>query len=277
MTPAETSIFDTITGLPVHPLVVHFAVVLLPLAALVQIALVFLPRWRARYAMPTLLVLAAGTAAAFAAKESGEALARRMGTPASHAFWGDVTPIVALALLVVTAVWWWLQRRDAAAAARSGGAGAGLPTVVSGGLSAALALAAVVLSVIVGHTGATAAWAGRLDTTATTEPAAAATTTPAATTAASKASSTRPATTTSTAQALTMALVSQHNTASSCYAAVDGYVYDLTAWIAAHPGGAGAIKSMCGTDATTAFHDQHGTERQPASRLATFKLGKLAA
>ena len=47
--PLESDFFGFIAGLPVHPLVVHAAVVLLPLAALVLILLVFVPAWRTRF------------------------------------------------------------------------------------------------------------------------------------------------------------------------------------------------------------------------------------
>ena len=43
------SLFDTIAGLPVHPLVVHFAVVLLPLATAGVIASALVPKIRTRY------------------------------------------------------------------------------------------------------------------------------------------------------------------------------------------------------------------------------------
>lgn len=58
MTTLELNIFDTITGLPVHPLVVHFAVVLLPLAALALVILVIVPRWADRFGWVTLAALA---------------------------------------------------------------------------------------------------------------------------------------------------------------------------------------------------------------------------
>jgi hypothetical protein len=44
-------VFDAIAGLPVHPLVVHFAVVLLPLAALGLIVLVIVPSWADRFGL----------------------------------------------------------------------------------------------------------------------------------------------------------------------------------------------------------------------------------
>jgi len=51
---------------------------------------------------------------------------------------------------------------------------------------------------------------------------------------------------------------------------------DLTNWISSHPGGAGAITSLCGTDGTASFKGQHGGSGQPASRLAGYLLGPLA-
>lgn len=74
----------------------------------------------------------------------------------------------------------------------------------------------------------------------------------------------------------TMDQVRANNTPSRCWSVIDSKVYDLTKWINSHPGGAGAITSLCGTDGTAAFKGQHGGEGQPASRLAGFLLGPLA-
>ena len=54
----DSGLFSTIAGLPLHPLVVHLAVVVLPASALALVALVLVPRWRARYATLTQLVKA---------------------------------------------------------------------------------------------------------------------------------------------------------------------------------------------------------------------------
>ena len=77
------------------------------------------------------------------------------------------------------------------------------------------------------------------------------------------------------ASGYTMADVAKHATRSSCWTAVNGNVYDVTAWISQHPGGANAILSMCGKDGSAAFNDQHGGQRRPASELASFKIGAL--
>lgn len=73
----------------------------------------------------------------------------------------------------------------------------------------------------------------------------------------------------------TMAQVATHNSASSCYTAINGSVYDLTSFIYKHPGGPGAILSLCGTDGTAAFMAQHGGQGRPERELATLKIGTL--
>lgn len=82
--------------------------------------------------------------------------------------------------------------------------------------------------------------------------------------------------TTQTAGTYTMAQVKTHNSSTSCYSAINGSVYDLTQWIGNHPGGAGAILSLCGKDGTQAFEQKHGGERRPESELASLKIGTLA-
>jgi hypothetical protein len=73
----------------------------------------------------------------------------------------------------------------------------------------------------------------------------------------------------------TMAQVRANNTAKSCWTAIDGYVYNLTNWISAHPGGSGAILFLCGTDGTNAFKAQHENQTKPAIRLDGYRIGPL--
>lgn len=80
-----------------------------------------------------------------------------------------------------------------------------------------------------------------------------------------------------TTQALyTMDQVRANNSNSSCWTVIDGYVYDLTRWISAHPGGPGVIRSLCGVDGTSSFKAQHENQRNPAQRLSSYLLGPLS-
>jgi hypothetical protein len=66
--------FDEIFGLPAHPLIIHFAVVLTPLLAAASVAYTALHRWRPLLAWAVVLLSLGAPVAVFAAKESGESL-----------------------------------------------------------------------------------------------------------------------------------------------------------------------------------------------------------
>jgi cytochrome b involved in lipid metabolism len=74
----------------------------------------------------------------------------------------------------------------------------------------------------------------------------------------------------------TMAQVKANKSAAKCWSVINEKVYDLTAWINAHPGGDDAIISLCGTDGTQDFLAMHRNQSKPESRLSAFLLGPLA-
>ena len=191
---------------------------------------------------------------AWVAKETGQNLATVVGVPSEHAEWGDrLVPISAL-LFVVAAIWFWFARKE------TKGAAATLLNIAG----IALALLTIGVTILVGHSGAEAAWKAKY--AAATQPS------PAATSAASAAAS---AGTTTAGGAITMADVAKHATAKDCWSAVSGNVYDLTTWISQHPGGSGPILGMCGTDGTAGFEGQHAGQGRPAQELASFLVGPL--
>ncbi len=74
---------------------------------------------------------------------------------------------------------------------------------------------------------------------------------------------------------LNLAQVATHNTETDCYSAINGLVYDLTAWIKKHPGGNKAILSICGKDGSSAFNEQHKRDPKVLSTLEGFSIGIL--
>ncbi|MGJ9371888.1 cytochrome b5 domain-containing protein [Nesterenkonia sp. CF4.4] len=74
---------------------------------------------------------------------------------------------------------------------------------------------------------------------------------------------------------LTMEQVEENDSPDSCWAVMDGTVYDLTDWIEDHPGGADRIEGLCGTDAAAAFEGQHGGSEGPEQQLTEFEIGTL--
>jgi hypothetical protein len=73
--------FDTITGLPVHALVVHAAVVFLPLTVLVALAFALVPAWRWVLRWPLLVGAVISLGTAFVSRQSGRELYDSLGSP----------------------------------------------------------------------------------------------------------------------------------------------------------------------------------------------------
>ncbi len=146
--------FDLIDGIPVHPLVVHAIVVLLPLATLGTLAVAVRARWRLRYGPLVVAAAAVATILCPVATSSGEQLEQRVGDPGSHAALGEQLVWFALALTIVSSALLLLEWRSSRAAAPQRRT---LITVVAG-VAVLAALASTVQVYRVGESGARAAW-----------------------------------------------------------------------------------------------------------------------
>jgi cytochrome b involved in lipid metabolism/uncharacterized membrane protein len=246
-TAIQSSIFDTIDGLPIHPLAVHVAVVFLPLSAMALALLIFVPKWRKTYLPLTLIGLSIATVFTFIARESGEALADRVGEPQTHEELGGILFPAAVGLLAVGVAFYFLQKSNQPK----------WLVQVTAGVAIAAVLSVSGLTYFVGHTGAQATWEKRIGPIARPTPTPTGTETP--------------------GTGITVAQVATHNKATDCWTIVKSDVYDLTSYIQQHPGGAGVLTNLCGKDASSAFESQHSTEMAPASALAALKIGKIGA
>jgi hypothetical protein len=72
--------FERFGDLPLHVLVIHLTVVLLPVAALTGIVFALVPRWRRVLRWPALILGVGTVVCAFVAKESGEAFVEAVPT-----------------------------------------------------------------------------------------------------------------------------------------------------------------------------------------------------
>ena len=153
---------SSIYGLPLHPLIAHAAVVMVPLAALAVLAAVLVPRFR-RWAgpMPMLLSLVALvlTPLSTASGENLEEQVDETSLVEQHAELGEQLLFFTIALFVLSAAFWWLDRR----ARTSAGDGDTRPrqpmlTTVVGVLAVLVAVGAGVQLARIGHSGAEAVW-----------------------------------------------------------------------------------------------------------------------
>ena len=145
---------DTVFGLPVHPLIVHATVVLVPTAALLVALAAVYPRFRAWIGpVPALAALAACVLVPLSTS-SGEELEHHVGDSSlveKHAELADTLIWLVLPLALVAVVGWWVHRRT------NTGAGALVAVAVASVLLAGGTLVDVAL---IGHSGAKAAWTG---------------------------------------------------------------------------------------------------------------------
>ena len=241
---------DLINGLPLHPLLVHAAVVFIPLTSLGLIALVLFPKLQSKYlnllSLSALIALGSG----LLAKQSGETFAGRVGWPGKHAELGEQLVTVTAVLTGAIIVWNFLVRTKNKSTAL-------LNLAKFGG--AFVALVAIYVTFQTGHTGAKATWESRISQGDQMQ------VTPAPTTEASQ-----------QASGITLEEIAKHNTAQDCWTAVSGKVYDLTDFVSQHPGGADNIKQICGRDGTSAFNGQHRGQDTPESTLGNYLIGELA-
>ncbi len=154
----------TIGGIPLHPLVVHAAIVLIPLAAIGVMLIAFVPRWRERYGGLVALFALGALVGTLLAKFSGENFQRDLGITSekvtTHADLGQKMLYFVIPLFLVAIALWWVGRREE----EHQPYGVGL-TISLGVVSVIVALAAGVWVVRVGHSGANAVWGGTVATT----------------------------------------------------------------------------------------------------------------
>jgi uncharacterized membrane protein len=110
----ETSVFDQISGLPVHVLVLHAAVVLIPLLALGAVVYAVVPRWRSPTGWAVLLLAIVAPICAYVTRESGLKLYNRVVARGispkgrvmldQHMYFGTRTMWYSIALGAVTLV-----------------------------------------------------------------------------------------------------------------------------------------------------------------------------
>jgi hypothetical protein len=142
----------TLAGLPLHPLLVHSAVVLVPLVALGALVMSYLPSFSRRHGKIILILAVAAQVSVFLAKMSGEAFAEILNKNVEkHAELGEITPLVTLPMVVLIYLRWRMDR-----------SGSTFGSVVIRRLtSVALVVASltsIIVIVLVGHSGASSVW-----------------------------------------------------------------------------------------------------------------------
>ena len=166
--------FDKIGNLPLHPLVIHAAVIGIPLAVLLAFLFAF-PKTRAWARWPLAIVVVGATAVTFVARQSGLALETHLGIKpgnpvgtliAKHYQLGNQLLYIMIVFSVVALLNVFLVSRSTAGGTTGGSTqpatgGSTQPAIIRVVLPIALLIVAVVALVWVvrvGDLGATAVW-----------------------------------------------------------------------------------------------------------------------
>lgn len=148
---------EELFGLPAHPLVVHAAVVLLPLAAMATLACAAVPRVRRHFAPVAFALALAATLAVGLAQGSGEALEDRIDETQlveEHTERGEQVLPWAVAVTVAAGA----VTATSAAASRRPGLPSRSVTAAVVAVSLIAGAGAIWTVVDVGHSGAKATW-----------------------------------------------------------------------------------------------------------------------
>ena len=162
---------DEILGLPAHPLLVHGAVVLVPLAAAGVALIAFWPAARFRLGYAVLAIAAAGAMTAVLAQRSGESLEDRvretelieehteLGATGTTA--GIAVLVAALAVVATDVVL--RMRASADADGTAPAVQSRVPSIVVGVVALVLATGGAIQVARIGHSGAKAVWNATTD------------------------------------------------------------------------------------------------------------------
>ena len=144
--------FGMLAGLPLHPLLVHSAVVLVPLVAIGALVMSYLPSFSRRHGKLILILALVAQVSVFLAKLSGQAFSEILNKEVEkHAELGEIAPFVTIPMVALIYFRWRMDR-----------AGSSTGSVAIRRLtSVALVIASVISLVmifLVGHSGASSVW-----------------------------------------------------------------------------------------------------------------------
>ncbi len=148
--------FKTLFGLPAHPLLVHIPIVLIPLVAVLGIAIAVSPRMREKFGILTLVLAFVAFIGTFLASQSGEALTDSVRRSAAlHQHIDLAGKMKYLALLLLAAVFGIMLYDRLTKQGRKFPAGTNALAIV---LMVVIAVGSTGWLVAVGHNGAQATW-----------------------------------------------------------------------------------------------------------------------
>ena len=142
--------FLALGDLPIHPLAVHFAVALFPVALIWLVVVTISKKLRKRHIGRATLLVALTVPFVFIAQQSGEALSEVLYEPEPHSEYGEMMVPIALGTLALATLFWLSVTKSWPK----------IGSQVLGILVVSAAIGATAMTIVVGHSGAAATWTG---------------------------------------------------------------------------------------------------------------------
>jgi hypothetical protein len=141
-----------LAGLPLHPLLVHGAVVLVPLVAIGALVMSYLPSFSRRHGKIILGLAIIAQISVFLAKISGEAFEDILNKSVEkHAELGEIAPFVTIPMVVLIYLRWRMDRSGSTF-------GSVLIRRLTSVALVVASLTSIVFIFLVGHSGAESVW-----------------------------------------------------------------------------------------------------------------------
>lgn len=141
-----------LAGLPLHPLLVHGAVVLVPLVAIGALVMSYLPSFSRRHGKIILGLAVVAQVAVFLAKMSGEAFEEILNKNVEkHAEFGEIAPLVTIPMVILIYFRWRMDRSGSTFGFVAIRRLTSIALVIA-------SLASLVVIFLVGHSGAASVW-----------------------------------------------------------------------------------------------------------------------
>ncbi len=141
-----------LAGLPLHPLLVHGAVVLVPLVAICALVMSYLPSFSRRHGKIILGLAIIAQISVFLAKISGEAFEDILNKNVEkHAELGEIAPFVTIPMVVLIYLRWRMDRSGSTF-------GSVLIRRLTSAALVVASLTSIVFIFLVGHSGAESVW-----------------------------------------------------------------------------------------------------------------------
>ena len=148
----DTELFGVVAGLPLHPLIIHVSVILIPLVAISALVMSYLPSFSRRYGKAIFSLALVAQGSLFLSRTTGQALTKIMEKDMGrNADLGEVAPFITLPMVALIYLRFRMDRSGTTFGSVFVRRLTSIALIVA-------SLASIAIVFLVGHSGAVSVW-----------------------------------------------------------------------------------------------------------------------